>query len=73
MIDQVYDPFKTRVIGTELKFTWAPKKCHLTGKKLWLQKAYKQTAMWSGPGDALFEYRWYNRTEFLIERLKGNI
>lgn len=68
---QTYDPFKNRVLGTEYKFTWTPKKCYITGKKLWLKNAYRQTAMWTGPGDALFEYRWYDKNEFLIARIKG--
>ena len=70
---QAYDPFKNRCIGTEYKFALMPKKCYLTGKRLWLKKAYKQTAMWLGPGDAAFEYRWYDKDEFLVARIKGII
>jgi hypothetical protein len=68
---QSYDPFKHRCIGTEYKFTWYPQTCHITGKRLWLKKAYRQTGMIMGPGDALFEYRWYDKDEFLVARLKG--
>lgn len=70
---QTYDPFSNRCIGTELKFTWVPKKCHITGKKLWLQNAYKQTAVWASPDDSIFEYRWYDKDEFLIARIKGEV
>ena len=70
---QTYDPFSNRCIGTEYKFTWLPKKCHFTGKTLWFRKAYRQTAMWTGPGDPAFEYRWYDKKEFLIARLKGTV
>ena len=70
---QAYDPFKNRCIGTEYKFVWYPRQCHITGKKLWLKKAYMQTAMWTGPGDPAFEYRWYDKDEFLIARLKGTV
>lgn len=70
---QTYDPFKNRCIGTEYKFVWIPEKCYITGKKLWFKNAYKQTAMWTGSGDPMFEYRWYDRDEFLIARIKGEV
>jgi hypothetical protein len=35
--------------------------------------AYVQTAMWTGPGDDLFEHRWYDKNEFLIARIKGDV
>lgn len=38
---------------------------------LWLRKAYVQTAMWTGPGDSVFEHRWYDKDEFLLYELKG--
>lgn len=65
------DAFKRRCIGTEYKFIWFPKTCQLSGKRIWLEKAYKQTAMWTGPGDAIFDYRWYNKDAFLIAKIKG--
>lgn len=65
-----YDGFKTHVIGTQLKFTLFPRKCYLTQQWLWLEKTYKQTAMWTGPGDPVFEYRWYKKEEFIKARLK---
>jgi hypothetical protein len=70
---QTYDPFKHRCIGTQYKFTLWPRTCHLTGKTLWLKNVYKQTAMITGPGDPVFEYRWYDRNEFLTARLKGEV
>lgn len=68
---QTYDPFKNRCVGTEFKFALLPQKCYITGKRLWLKNAYKQTAMWTGPGDPAFEHRWYDKDEFLIARIKG--
>jgi hypothetical protein len=67
------DGFKRRCIGTEFKFVWFPKKCHFTGKVLWLQNAYKQTSMLTGPGDPIFEYRYYDKNEFLVARIKGEV
>ena len=63
--------FRRRCIGTELTFVVFPKKCFITGKLIWLQLAYKQTSLLTGPGDDIFEYRWYNKDEFVIARIKG--
>jgi len=71
--EDTYDSFRTHCIGNQLKFAILPKKCHITGRTLWLEYAYKQTAMWTGPGDAIFEHRWYDKTEFLVARIKGDI
>lgn len=68
---QAYDPFKNRCLGTQYKFTWLPKQRHLTGKRLWFTYAYRQTALWTGNGDTIFEYRWYDKNEFLIARIKN--
>lgn len=68
-----YDGFKDHCIGTQLKFAFTPKKCHISGKRIWFKKAYKQTAMWTGPGDPAFEHRWYNKDEFLIAKIKGTV
>jgi hypothetical protein len=43
----------------------------LSDKRLWLQFAYRKVAMWTGPGEPVFEYRWYDKDEYLIAKLKG--
>lgn len=67
------DGFKRKCIGSELEFVLLPKKCHLTGRILIFEYAYKQTALWTGPGDDIFEYRWYDKNEFLVARIKGEV
>ena len=72
----VHDPvfgFKTRCIGTSLKFVIIPKRCHITGRILWLETVYEQVAMWTGPGEPIFEYRYYDKNTFLVERMKDNV
>ena len=71
--DDSKSSFRSHCIGTELKFVLFPKKCELTGKLLWLAYAYKQTAMWTGPGDPVFDYSWYDKDNFLLARIKGMI
>lgn len=65
------DGFKSHCIGTKLKFIFLPRKCSLTGRMLYMEMVYKQTAMYTGPGDPVFEYRYYDKNEFLLCKLKG--
>lgn len=67
------DSFKRRCIGTELKFVWWPKHCYISHKLLWLEYAYMQTSVWPISGQNMFDYRWYNKSEFLIARLTGKV
>ena len=70
-LDQVqsYDHFYERVVGTEYKFAWFPKICHISGKRIWLKKGYLLTRLITGPGDTLFEYRWHDKFEHIIWKL----
>ena len=67
------DSFNRNCIGAQLRFTWLPTKCWASGKMLWLQFAYRRVAMWTGPGDPVFEYRWYHKDEYIIAKLKGSV
>ena len=69
-MESIDDSFKRRCIGTELKFILVPKRCYFSDKVLWFTNAYKQTAIYTGPGDPIFEHRYYDKTEFLVNRLK---
>lgn len=53
-----------------LRFLWFPKRSYLTGRWLWLMYVYEGTAMWTGPGDPVFEFRYHERDEHLIWKLK---
>lgn len=65
------DSFKRRCIGTEYEISFLPRRCHLSSKLIWLKFGYKQIAIWTGPGEDLYECRWYNKDEFLIAKIKG--
>jgi len=54
----------------KLKFLWLPKRSALTGRRLWLQFAYEGTAMYTGPGDPVFEFRYHEPLEHIIWQLK---
>ena len=62
-------PFYDRIVGTEYKFAWLPKICDISSKRVWLQKAYKMTAMWTGPGTPAFETRWHDKNAHIIWKL----
>lgn len=55
------------------KFAWLPHRCALTNRLLWFKIAYKGTAMYSGPGEPVFEYKWISKEDFLFARLAGKI
>jgi len=65
------DFYRNRYLGAELKFAWLPKICNLTGKRIWLKKSYRLTlAMWTGPGDTIFEYKWQDKNAHIIWMLQ---
>jgi hypothetical protein len=71
----MYDPlgsFKHRAIWY-LKFAWLPRRCCISGERIWLKKAYKGTAMWTGPGEPVFQHEWVTKEEYLFARLKGQL
>ena len=67
---QAYDSFYSKMmIGTELKFAWLPERCNLTGRRIWLEKAYRMTRIITGPGESIFEYRWHDKNAHIIWKL----
>lgn len=63
------DHFYNRCVGTTLKFVWLPKYCDISGKRIWLEYAYRLTGLWTGPGDNIFENRWHKKGEHIIWKL----
>jgi len=64
-----YDHFYHKAIW-RLKFTWFPKRSAITGHWLWLCRVYEGTAIYTGPGDPVIEFRYHGLTEHLIWKLK---
>ena len=69
IIDEQFDIFTGRA-AWQLKFMWWPKRCSLSDKRLWLCWAYKGTAMYTGPGEPVFEYRYHDKLEHIVWKLK---
>lgn len=61
------------------KYRWCvwPRRCHITKKRLWLSWAVHGYAIWTGPGPAIVEERWFDRNQALLMFMKrgsnGNI
>lgn len=48
-----------------------PCRCEISGRRLWPGTlAYRGRAMYTGPGEPVFETRWHDRTEHIIWQLK---
>lgn len=67
------DSFKRLCVGWELKFCFFPTRCFYSGKNLWLKKAYRGTAILTGPGDSIFQHRWVDKKEYIFQKIKGTI
>lgn len=69
-VEEMNQAFHSRAVWT-LEFAWWPRWCDLTDRFIWLQRAYRGRAVWTGPGDDAVETRWHDRHEHLIYTLKG--
>lgn len=63
------DPFWTRAIW-ELTFALWPRRCSQSGKRIWMEYAYRGEARWYGPGDPVYETQWHSQAEHMIWLLK---
>ena len=61
------------LIGTEYKFLIFPKRCRISKKLLWCTNAYVEIYCFTGPGDSIFEYTYYDKNEYLVNKLKGTV
>ena len=53
-----------------LKWSLWPRRCHASGRWLWLTPAYRAMYVIHGPGDPAIWTRWYSNTEYLMLKLK---
>lgn len=65
------DHFKRRCIESKIKFSVLPRKCFYTNKSIWFKRAYRMTAMITGPGEPIFEDRWVDSKEYIFLKIKG--
>ena len=53
------------------RFAWWPKRCDCSGRWLWLRRVMMGVAMYTGPGDPVFEFRWHDAKEHIFWRLSN--
>ena len=52
------------------RVTW-PQRCEISGRRLWPGTwAYRGRAMYTGPGEPVFETRWHDCAEHIVWQLK---
>lgn len=59
-----------RRISSEVKTSLLPRRCYLSGKKLWLKRCRVIYTILTGPGDAIYETYWCDPAEFLLYELR---
>lgn len=55
------------------KFVLWPRRCDLSERPIWLERAYCGTRVITGPGDPVYEYRWLTKESFIQAALGGII
>lgn len=68
-----HDHFYGRCLGWENKFAWFPEKCFISGKRIWLENAYRGTRIIHGlAGESpVVIHRWHNEQEHIFWKLKN--
>jgi len=64
-----YDHFYHKAVWRP-KFIWWPKRSAITGRWLCLRQVYEGIAIYYGPGEAVFEFRYHEPKEHMIWSLK---
>jgi hypothetical protein len=56
----------------DYKYCLLPRRCYKTRRQLWLREAVRARRTHTESGSTVVKDRWYDLTEFLIMRIKGN-
>jgi len=64
-------PYLNQATEWKSKFSIVPRRCSISGKRIWLESAYCGTRTITGPGIPIIEHYWVRCDEFIIWNLKG--
>lgn len=67
----VDDGFDRHCVAQGTDFCFWPRRCYASSRWIFLRHAFRRTAVWYGPGDMIFEDRWYHPHEAAVMMLKG--
>jgi hypothetical protein len=62
--------FRARCLGWTYSFAWRPHRCELSRRIIWLRWAYRGTACHACGDHFIYEHRWRNSIEHLVQVLK---
>ncbi len=65
-----WDTWLSRASLKDTRSYW-PRRCDITGKSLWLKKSICGIRMWTGPGDPVYETKWFDPNALVFLILKG--
>lgn len=59
--------FYKKCAGWEYKFSLLPRRCSLSGKRIWLKKAYRGTAFYRTMDiHIISEHKWHDKDEHIV-------
>lgn len=58
--------FNARCLGWDREFSWRPRRCYRSQRWIWFEYGYVGTAIFTGPGEPVFEHRWHHSDEHLL-------
>ena len=62
--------FNNRRTGRKTRMCLLPRRCFLSGNRIWFKKCEVVTCMLTGPGEPIIETYWCDPKAFLINELK---
>jgi len=62
-----------RTTQWQLVFSFLPRRCELTRRRMWFEWCYRGFTFITGPGDPVAEYVYLCKDSFIIESLAGRI
>lgn len=66
--------FNRAIVRKQLKFSLFPRRCYISGRRIWLEKAYCITASYREIDNYFVnEHRWYSVDAYLVATLKNLI
>lgn len=65
-----HESFYRKVVWKQ-RFAFFPKRCIISGKRIWLKQGMEGVAIWYGPGDPAVEVRWHDTKEHIVWLLRG--
>jgi hypothetical protein len=62
-----------RTTQWKLVFSFLPRRCKITKRRMWLEQCYRGFTFIAGPGDPVEEYVYLTTETFIVESLAGRI